>query len=95
MEPLREAVNVPDAIERDRVIRGFRRARAHAAELKSDIEKWNRENPNEKPFDTAMEDAIIAYCDGAGPMPTTFVVDGKPHAFVDGELREIPQGETP
>jgi len=89
-EPLREAVNVPDEIERDRIIRRFQRTRAYAASLKADVEDWNRRNPDKKPFDTCVEDAIIAFCDGKGPFPTTVLIDGKRHAWVDGELREIP-----
>lgn len=89
-QPLREPVNVSDAIERDRIIRRFRRARANAAQLKADIEAWNDANPHEKPIDTEVEDAIIAYCDGKGPWPATVMVDGKRHAWVDGKLRELP-----
>jgi hypothetical protein len=89
-EPLREPLNVPDAMKRDAIIRRFRHARSNAAQLKADIEDWNRNHPDQKPIDTALEDAIIAYCDGKGPWPATVMIDGKPHALVNGKLREIP-----
>lgn len=90
MEPLREAVNVADALQRDRLVRRAQKVRADAVLAKADIEHWNRTHADEKQFDTALEDAIIAYCAGAGPMPTTFIVDGKRCVWVDGEMRELP-----
>lgn len=93
LKPLREPVNVADALERDRLVRRLRNLRARVVLDKSDIEHWNRTHPDEKQFDTAVEDAIIACCDGQAPMPTTFIVDGKSCAWVDGKIREIPTQE--
>ena len=66
---LRDAVNVPDELERDDIVRRIRRARALAVQNKNDIEHWNRTHPNEPAIDTTDEDELIAYCDGVGPMP--------------------------
>lgn len=90
LPPLREAVNVPDALERDRIVRRFKKSREIFVGIKNDIEHWNRTHPNEAPLGTEVEDAFIAYLDGKAPYPTTFTIDGKPHAFVDGKLREMP-----
>jgi hypothetical protein len=66
---LREAVNVPEALERDRLVRRRLRGRAEVAQCKVDVEHWNRTHPNETPLDTTFEDAMIAWYDGRGPMP--------------------------
>lgn len=65
----RSAVNVPDALTQDKLIRRMRRIRAGAVLDKNTIEYWNRGHPDEKPIDTAFEDSVIAWCDGTGPLP--------------------------
>lgn len=67
---LREAVNVPDLKERDRLVRRIRKMRADAVLDKNTLEYWNRRHPHERQFSTAFEDKMIAWCDGKGPMPT-------------------------
>lgn len=66
---LREAVNVDDLKERDRLVRRNMRIRAEAVQSKIDLEFWNRAHPDLPPFDTSWEDSVIAWCDGKGPMP--------------------------
>lgn len=66
---LREAVNVDDLKERDKLVRRYRRARALAAQNVADAEHWNRTHPNEPPLDMTTEREIIAWVDGVGPMP--------------------------
>ena len=69
MTPLREAMNVAEELERDALIRRKVLLRRDALLDKHTIERWNRRNPTEVPFSTAFEDAVIAWCDGKGPMP--------------------------
>jgi hypothetical protein len=66
---LREAVNVDDLKQRDKLVRRTRKIRADAVLDKSTCEHWNRLHPDEPPISTAFEDAVIAWCDGKGPMP--------------------------
>lgn len=66
---LREAVNVEDLKARDRLVRRLRKIRHGAVLDKNTYEYWNRLHPNEPPIGTSFEDAVIAWCDGKGPMP--------------------------
>lgn len=66
---LREPVNVRDALARDRIVRRIQRLRAEAVLEKNTHERWNRQHPEEPPFDTSWCDEIIAWCDGKGPLP--------------------------
>lgn len=66
---LRPAVNVPDAIARDLLVRRGHRIRAEAVQRKIDMQHWNATHPDEEPIDTSFEDAVIAWCDGKGPFP--------------------------
>lgn len=77
LPPLREAVNVADLKKRDRLIRRRRKIRADAVLEKNTIEYWNRQHPTESRISTAFEDALIAWCDGRGPMPTKVPDDGR------------------
>lgn len=65
----REAINVPEAIEKDRLIRLVRQIRAEAVLDKNTWEHLNATHPDWKPIDTSFEDATIAWCDGKGPLP--------------------------
>lgn len=67
---LRQAVNVPDEIARDRLVRRIRKIRSGAARDKNTYEHWNAAHPDQPPIDTTFEDAVIAWCDGRGPLPT-------------------------
>lgn len=67
---LRPAFNVTDALQRDALVRRALKIRAEALQQKHDIEYWNKAHPNETPIDTGFEDAVIAWCDGKGPMPS-------------------------
>ena len=67
--PLREAINVDDLKARDRLVRKLAKLRADTILDKSTIEHWNRLHPDEL-ISTEFEDAVIAWCDGRGPMPT-------------------------
>lgn len=67
---LRPGVDVPDEIKRDRLAKRVRRLRADAVLDKNTREYWNRMHPDEEQFDTITEDAIIAWCDGRGPLPS-------------------------
>lgn len=69
-EPLREPVNVPDALARDRIVSRFAKIRANAVQTKRDIEHWNTTNPDQEPIATVFEDKIIDWCDGKGPEPS-------------------------
>lgn len=66
---LREAVNVPDALQRDKLVRRIKRLRASVVLDVNTIEHWNRTHPNEMPVSTDFERAVIAWCDGKGPFP--------------------------
>ena len=66
---LREAVNVPDFITRETLVARLRDIRSGAVLDKLTIEHWNRMNPDQPTIDTTFEDAVIAWCDGKGPMP--------------------------
>ena len=66
---LREAVNVPDALRRDKLVRRIRQIRENAILDRNTILHWNQNHPAE-PIDTAFEDSLIAWCDGRGPMPS-------------------------
>lgn len=65
----REAVNVPDALRRDQLVRRAREIRAAVVLDKNTIEHWNAMHPHEEQIDTSFEDAVIAWCDGKGPFP--------------------------
>lgn len=67
---LRDAVNVSDLKRRDKIVREIRRIRANAVLDKNTFEHINRIHPDWKPIDTSFEQAIIAWCDGKGPMPS-------------------------
>lgn len=67
---LNEAINVPGAQARDRLVRRMRALREEAVIEKNTIQYWNRTHPDEQPIDTAFEDSVIAWCDGEGPLPT-------------------------
>lgn len=67
---LREAVDVEDFMQREKLVARARKIRADAVLDKRAIEYWNRHHPDEQPISTAFEDALIAWCDGKGPMPT-------------------------
>ena len=69
-EPLREAVNVDDLMQRDKLELPLRKIRADAVLDKNTIEHWNRMHPDEDAIDASWCDRIIAWCDGTGPMPT-------------------------
>lgn len=69
MIPLREAFNVDDLKSRDKLVRRLRKLRADAVLDKNTEEHWNRTHPDERPIDTTFWDKMIAFCDGAGPMP--------------------------
>ena len=65
----RDPVNVPDLLERDKLVRRMRRIREEAVLEKNTLEHWNRTHPNEEPMSTTFWDAFIAWCDGKGPLP--------------------------
>lgn len=65
----REAINVPDVIQRDKLVRRMRKIRAGAVLDKATYEHYNRTHPDEVPISTAFEDSVIAWCDGKGPFP--------------------------
>jgi hypothetical protein len=67
---LREAVNVADLKDRDRLVRRIRSIRAGAVLDKGTNAHWNHTHPTELPLSTAFEDAVIAWCDGTGAIPT-------------------------
>lgn len=75
---LREPVNVPDALARDRIVRRLRKIRAAAVLDKNTIEHWNREHPNEEPLDASWCDDVIAWCDGKGPLPPSLAGEVRP-----------------
>lgn len=66
---MREAVNVDDLKERDKLVRRLRKARAEVVLDLNTWEHWNRTHPDQTPIDTTFERAMIAYYDGEGPMP--------------------------
>ena len=66
---LREPVNVPDALERDKLVRRRRFLRKQVERDLTTWEHWNRTHPEEEPLDTSVEKAIIAWLDGKGPPP--------------------------
>ncbi len=66
---LREAFNVADLKRRDRLVRQILRIRHDAVIEKNALERWNRTHPDSEPRSTAYEDAVIAWCDGTGPLP--------------------------
>ena len=66
---LREAVNVLDAMKRDRIVRRLRKIRREAVQSRVDIEYWNAVHPDEPPIATTFEDQVIAWYDGTGPLP--------------------------
>lgn len=68
---LREAVNVPDLKMRDKLVRRIAEIRADAVLDKNTAEWFNahRLQPGEAPINTTFEDALIAWCDGKGPIP--------------------------
>lgn len=66
---LREAVNVPDALQRDALVRRVRAIRERAVLDRDAIAHWNATHPGEPPLSAAFEDAMIAWCDGEGPLP--------------------------
>lgn len=66
---LRQAVNVPDEIERNRLVERMRKIRADAVLDKDSAAHWNATHPNETPLDVTFWDEVIAWCDGRGPLP--------------------------
>lgn len=66
---LRDAVNVPDALQRDKLVRRINRLRAAVVLDKNTIEHWNRTHPDATPISTDFERAMIDWCDGKGPFP--------------------------
>lgn len=70
IEPLREAVNFEDFVEREKLVSRRVAMRADAVLQKNTIEYYNRAHPNETPLSTAFEDKVIAWLDGKGPQPT-------------------------
>lgn len=66
---LREARNVGELKARDLLVRRVKKIRDDAVLDKNTWEHWNRLHPNEPQVDTAFEDAVIAWCDGNGPLP--------------------------
>lgn len=67
---LREAVNVPDFLEREKIVRRFKKIRAEMVLDKNTYEHWNSLHPDERQFDTTFWDAAIAWCDALGDGPT-------------------------
>jgi hypothetical protein len=68
---LREAVNVDDLKQRDRIVRKRRKIRANAVLEKNTIEHINRVRGWN--LSTDFWDAVVAWCDNEGPMPTECV----------------------
>lgn len=68
----REPVDVPDLLERDKLVHRLRKIRKEAVLDKNTFEHWNRTHPEETPLDTSFWDEVIAWCDsdGTGPFPT-------------------------
>ncbi len=68
---LREASNVDDLKRRDALVRRIKAIRESAELDKATIEYFNanRLTEGQQPISTAFEDAVIAWCDGKGPMP--------------------------
>lgn len=66
---IREAVNVPDLLERDELVRKCLRIRSNAEERIRQARDWNATNPDEPPLDTSFYEAVVAWCDGEGPLP--------------------------
>ena len=69
LPPLREPRNVPELKARDALVRRVKALRASVVLDRADLQHWNRMNPDKKPLCHAFEDAMIAWCDGLGPMP--------------------------
>ena len=69
---LREARNVDDLKRRDGLVRRIKRMREDAVLDKASIEWFNanRLGEGETPLSTEFEDALIAWCDGKGPLPS-------------------------
>lgn len=65
---LREAVNVPDFMERERLVARRLELRAEVQLDLNTIEHWNRLHPDE-PLDANVHHAMLDYLDGKGPMP--------------------------
>ena len=74
---LREPRNVDERIERDCLVRRNLAIRLAASEAKIAVEHWNRAHPGEPPMDTDFEDAVIAWCDGLGPLPEMPAAEGE------------------
>lgn len=66
---LREAVNVPDLKQRDKLVRRLKKIRAKAVLDLNTIRWWNENRTDQPPMDPSFEEALIAWCDGKGPMP--------------------------
>lgn len=67
---LRPPVNVPDALERDEIVRRIAALRKTAVRWKARIEQWNRGHPEEEAIGAEFYDQVIAWCDGEGLFPT-------------------------
>ncbi|MCK9494191.1 MAG: hypothetical protein M0R75_01665 [Dehalococcoidia bacterium] len=74
---LREPNNVAEALERDDLVSRGLAIRRRAEAMKADIEHWNRTHSDQAPLSTAFEDAIIAWCDGLGPLPEMPAAEGE------------------
>lgn len=62
------------------LLQRLRNIRAGVVLDKATYEYWNRMHPDEAPISTAFEDAVIAWCDGKGPLPgLPAAPEGQPH----------------
>lgn len=64
--PLREPVNVPDLLARDRIVLRLKAIYAEAVQSKRDAEHWNRAHPDQAALDTSLFDEVIAWCAATG-----------------------------
>ena len=70
MLDLREAVNVDDLKEREKLLARLGWLRIEVQLNLNTIVYWNRTHPDETPIGTEFERAILDFIDGKGPMPT-------------------------
>ena len=66
---LRPGVSVPDELKRDAIVRRLSQSRAVVVALRRDLLAWNAANPDKPQLDTKLEDEMLAWLDGKGPLP--------------------------
>ena len=69
LPPLRPATTVAEFLAREEVVTRLRAMRERVELDLNTIRYWNLQHPDQ-PIDPSFEEAMLAYLDGRGPMPS-------------------------